>query len=66
MAIKSQTYNVGASKVGSSGRNTKDGLMQKHQHEIDRVVNEAKKYADERKDALKKISDVALRRSAAR
>lgn len=66
MALKSGTYNVRAPKVGSAASSHEAALKGKHQSEIKRVVDEAKKFADDRKQALENISDAALRRSAAR
>lgn len=66
MALKSRSYNVHTPKIGSESGSYKSVLKGRHESEITRVVGEAKKFADDRKDALEKISDAALRRSAAR
>ncbi len=66
MGLKSRTYNVNTQKSGSESGSYKTVLKGRHESEMTRVVRDAKKFADDRKDALEKIPDAALRRSAAR
>jgi hypothetical protein len=66
MAWKSTTFK----KSGAEGRTTAgtaiSGALVKHKVEMSKVIQDAKKLADERRRALNSIQDPELKRSAAR
>lgn len=65
MALSSSTY---ALPKGGKAKATaaKKGLLMRHRAAVQKVVADAKSLSDDRKRDLSKISDRALRESAAR